>query len=304
MINYKSVTVKSIANYLELPYEGKNLTVSGTSSINNLQNGTVSFSNSLIIKSNAKALIICRQKTVVNSNSISIIRVPNPRYIFALITSECLLSRKKNLIHESAIIHPSVEVGNNLSIGPYSVVESNSKIGDNCEIGSHVLIKAGTIIGNDTVVKSGAIIGEQGFGFGFSEDKEPKRIIHTGGVIIGNKVEIGANCVVCSGTITPTIIKDYVKIDDLVFIAHNCEIGRKTMVVASSVICGSVRIGEKCWIGPNSSIIDVTNIGNNSVVGIGTVVTENVLENKKMMGFNGLTLKNLIKLKKRISFGK
>ena len=95
------------------------------------------------------------------------------------------------------------------------------------------------------MIKSGAIIGDQGFGFGFSHDKTPQRIPHNGGVIVGDNVEVGANNVICSGTFNPTIIEDHVKLDDLVFIAHNCKIGNKTMI-ACAQLSGSVSIGSSC----------------------------------------------------------
>ena len=117
------------------------------------------------------------------------------------------------------------------------------------------------------MIKSGAIIGDQGFGFGFSDDKTPQRIPHNGGVIVGDNVEVGSNIVICSGTFNPTIIEDNVKLDDLVFIAHNCKIGNKTMIAAGAVICGSVTVGSNCWVGPNSCVIDMISIGDNTKIG-------------------------------------
>jgi len=300
---YISTSVSEIANFLGQEYEGDNITVNDVSAYKKIIDGTLCFTNDNYIESKSHALLLCKESAVVESSTLSIIRLSNPRFAFAQITSDFLIEKKKLYIHESTIIHPHTDIAENVGIGPFSLIESGVIIGKNSSIGNHVTIKAGTSIGENTVIKSGAIIGDQGFGFGFNQTKKPKRIQHSGGVIIGKEVEIGANCVVCAGTISPTLIEDAVKIDDLVFIAHNCKIGSQTMIVAGTVICGSVTVGANCWVGPNSSVIEAISIGDNTKIGIGAVITNDVTNGKKMMGLNALSLKNLIKFKRRVSYG-
>ena len=113
-------------------------------------------------------------------------------------------------------------------------------------------------------------------------------------------MEVGTNSVICSGTIEPTCIGNFVKIDDLVFIAHNCKIGEKTIITASAQLSGSVIIGKCCWIGPNSSINNGLSIGDGVTIGIGAIITEDILPFSKFMSLNALPLRRLIALKRRI----
>jgi UDP-3-O-[3-hydroxymyristoyl] glucosamine N-acyltransferase LpxD len=294
---YRKTSVSEIAGFLCLKYEGVNITINGVSSYSDIKDGTLCFTNANLIKSNKHALLICNNSAVVESSTLSIIRLNHPRYAFAQITSDFLITKPKQFIHDTVIIHPHTDIAENVGIGPFSIIEVGVKIGKNSSIGNHVTLKAGTEIGENTIIKSGSIIGDQGFGFGFSENKEPKRINHSGGVIIGDEVEVGANSVICSGTIQPTILENYVKIDDLVLIAHNCHIGSMTMIISGAVVCGSVSIGSRSWIGPNSSIIDGKSVGSNVKIGIGAVITEDVMDGTKMMGINALPLKKLVKVR-------
>jgi len=143
-----------------------------------------------------------------------------------------------------------------------------------------------------------------GFGFDFEEDGTPVRIPHIGNVIIGNNVEIGAKNTIARGTIDNTVIANNVKIDDQVHIAHNCFIGNNTIITACVEISGSVTIGENCWIGPNCSIIQKVTIGDNTTIGIGSIITKDIEANKKIMGLESLELRPLLKVKKRIEYGK
>ena len=170
-------------------------------------------------------------------------------------------------------------------------------------IANNVIISDNVRIGKSCYIKSNTVIGEDGFGFDFEEDGTPFRIPHIGSVYIGNNVEIGAQNTIARGTLDNTIIEDNVKTDDQVHIAHNCKIGKNTLITACVEISGSVEIGANCWIGPNSSIIQKIKIEDNVTIGIGTIVIKDVAAKKKIMALEGLSLRNLLKLKKRIKFG-
>ena len=133
-------------------------------------------------------------------------------------------------------------------------------------------------------LKRYASIGDNGFGFVRDENNIPIRFPHIGGVKLGNFVEIGDFTTVCLLTIDDTIIDDHSKIDDHVHIAHNVIIGKRTLVVAGSVICGSVEIGDDCWIGAQSVIREGLKIGNNVTIGMGAVVTKNVPDGETWIG--------------------
>ena len=147
--------------------------------------------------------------------------------------------------------------------------------------------------GNNCFFKPGAVIGGSGFGWENDENGVPIRRPHIGGVVIGNNVEIGANSTVDRGTFDDTVIADNVKIDNLVHVAHNCDIGKNTCIVAGSVICGSVTIGENCWIGANATIMNQVTIGNNVTVGIGANVVKDVPDNSVIAGMKAQPIESM-----------
>jgi UDP-3-O-[3-hydroxymyristoyl] glucosamine N-acyltransferase len=108
------------------------------------------------------------------------------------------------------------------------------------------------------------------------EDGTPVKFIHLGGVVIGDNVEIGSCTCIAKGTLSNTIIEDDVKIDNLVHVAHNCIIRKGAFIIASSVLCGGVDVGENTWVAPNATVTQKAHLGKNSLVGLGAVVTKNV----------------------------
>ncbi len=122
-------------------------------------------------------------------------------------------------------------------------------------------------------------------GFQYLEDNGVLiKFPHYGDVIIEDDVEIGNNVCIDRGALSHTIIRKGVKIDNLVHIAHNCDIGENTMVVANAMIAGSVKIGKNCWISPSSSIKNQIKIGDNSLIGMGAVVLKDVEPHSVMVG--------------------
>ncbi|WP_319756992.1 UDP-3-O-(3-hydroxymyristoyl)glucosamine N-acyltransferase [uncultured Sphaerochaeta sp.] len=188
-------------------------------------------------------------------------------------------------------------LGKDVSISTDVYIEPNVTIGDNAVIGEHVRIFSGARIGPNvkiganSVIRENAVIGGWGFGIAQKKGFRSIRIPHIGGVIIGENVEIGALTTICSGTIDPTMIQDFVKIDDHVHIAHNCVIGKNTVVTACAEISGSVNIGYNCWIAPNVSIINGISISNDATVGIGAVILKPVEDNAVVVGNPGKVIR-------------
>ncbi|MBP7190110.1 MAG: UDP-3-O-(3-hydroxymyristoyl)glucosamine N-acyltransferase [Rickettsiaceae bacterium] len=162
-------------------------------------------------------------------------------------------------------IHPSAVIGKNVKMGHHVVIGEGAEIGDGCEISHSSFIGAGvkigknarigasvsieySIIGDNVVILSGARIGQDGFGFATSAGKHYK-IFHLGRVLIGNDVEIGANTTIDRGSLNDTVIEDSVRIDNLVQIAHNVQIGTGSIIVAQAGIAGSSKIGKYCALG-------------------------------------------------------
>lgn len=208
----------------------------------------------------------------------------NPKLLFAKVVKE-ILDIEATLsygVDPSAVIHPKTYIPESCFIG------ANCYIGD-CEIGEDTFIHSGchiydgVKIGKNVILDSGAVIGAAGFGFVRDEDGIPYQFPQLGGVIIEDDVEIGANTCIDRGALEDTIIRKGVKIDNLVQIAHNVEIGRYTYIMGLTAVAGSVKIGEKCWIAP-SYIMNKIRIGNNVTIGFGSIVLKSVPSNKTYMG--------------------
>jgi len=303
---FKEVRVSKIAKFLNSEFYGVDNIIKGGASLDNAKDNMVIFSkkNSQEIVINKKVLLLASLDYKCDNIDYTVIKVKNPRLAFAKVLNKFFIEKPLYEIHKTAIIGKNFNANEAVAIGANCYIGDNVTIGKNTVINNNVVIFNNTNIGNSCYIKSGAIIGEEGLGFDFEDDGTPVRIPHIGNVEIGSDVEIGSNTVISRGTLGSTIIQNDVKIDDQVFIAHNCSIGQKTIIVAFAEISGSVVIGKNCWIGPNSSIIQKIEIGDYVTVGIGAVVTKNIESKKKVMGFEALELRNLLKLKKRIEYGK
>jgi len=173
-------------------------------------------------------------------------------------------------------IHPSATVAPSARIMPGVIIGRHSSIGAGSVIYPNVVIGPSCSIGENCIVKSGSVIGQPGFGVFKNDSGRPEHFPHVGGVVIENDVEIGALNTICAGSIHPTVIGESAKLDDHVHIAHNCIVGCRTLVTACAEVSGSVVIGDDCWIGPNSSVIDGVTIGEKTFIGIGSNVTKPV----------------------------
>ena len=157
-----------------------------------------------------------------------------------------------------------------------AVVEDGAIIGADCDIGPYVVIHKNVQVGNNVSIAAGSVIGGKGFGFVKKRNDEWLRFPQLGKVIIGDSVEIGANCTIDCGALSNTVIKRDVKINSSVHIAHNVEIGEHTIITANVNISGSSIIGSNVWIGPGSTIRDHVKIADYAYIGIGSNVLKDI----------------------------
>ena len=276
-----AVRAKEIATYLGKDLYGADCDVIKPCSLNNHCEGGLVF----LKKYNESMLnILSEQENITaivtpeyhGKLSCSYVISDNPRLDFARVVQEFFVPKAVPGIAETVRIGRNVLLGKDVTIGEYSVIGNDVVIGDGTEIRHHVVIGDNTLIGRDCLIKSNTVIGEEGFGFERDERGVPIRIPHLGKVIIGNNVEIGASTVIARGTLDDTVIKNNVKIDDQVFIAHNVFVGECSMIIACAEISGSAHIGEMTWLGPNCSVMNGISIGSNCFIGLGTVVTKSL----------------------------
>jgi UDP-3-O-[3-hydroxymyristoyl] glucosamine N-acyltransferase len=183
-----------------------------------------------------------------------------------------------------AYISENVLIGNNVKIYPNCFIGENVVIGDNSVIFAGAKIHSETVIGKNCNIYSGAIIGADGFGFAPNTDGTYSKIPQIGNVIIGNNVDIGAVTTIDRATMGSTIIKDGVKLDNQIQIAHNVEIGENTVIAAQTGVAGTTKIGKNCMIGGQVGIAGHLTIGNNVRIQAQSGVGKNIKDGEILQG--------------------
>ncbi len=173
-------------------------------------------------------------------------------------------------IGNNVTIHPNTQIGDNVSVGDASIIYSNVSIYSDC------------VIGKNNIIHSGAVIGADGFGFAPDEEGHYHKIPQIGNVVLGDDVEIGANTTIDRATMGATHIGDGVKIDNLVQVAHNVEIGEYTAIAAQTGIAGSTKVGRRCIFGGQVGITGHISIADGTILGAQTGVSGNINEGGKV----------------------
>ena len=210
-----------------------------------------------------------------------------------------------------ARIGSGVRIGNNVKIHAQVSVGDNVCIGDNCEIHAGVKIYANTIIGNNCTIFANAVVGCDGFGFAPQPDGSYRTIPQLGNVILEDNVSIGSNSTIDCATMGSTILRKGVKIDNLVQIAHNVEIGENTVIASQTGVSGSTKIGKNCVIAGQVGFAGHITVADNTKIGGQTGVTSTVkTEGQSLFGTpavgvkeslrSSVVMKRLPQLEKRI----
>ncbi len=296
-------SAQQIAGFLNGVVEGKPETkVWDLSKIEDGGEGTMTFLANpkytpYVYTTKASIVVVSKDFTPSQEVKATLIRVDDPYQSFAkLLAMFDNMSKGKKEVSSLAFISGSATTGKDMSIGAFSVIGENAVIGDNVNIypqvyiGNHVKIGNNCtfypgvkiyhkcVIGNDCILHSGVIIGSDGFGFAPQNEKDFVKLPQLGNVILEDFVEIGSNTTVDRATLGSTIIRRGVKLDNLIQVAHNVEIGENTVIAAQSGISGSTRIGKNCMIAGQVGIIGHLTIADNVKIGaqsgIGGSITE------------------------------
>jgi len=274
------ITVRELAALVKGTVEGNpEVILSGFSKLEGAESGMLSFlSNPAyephLYTTGASAVIVSDTFKPTAPLNTTLIRVSNPYMAVAM-----LLEKFNPRQHPAPGLHPlsfidsSAAYGENLSLGAFAHIGKNSKlgnnvvvypqvyIGENCIVGDETILFPGVVInngcriGNFCTIHSGCVIGSDGFGFAPTETANYRKVPQTGNVVIEDYVEIGANTTIDRATLGSTVIHRGVKLDNLIQIAHNVEVGSNTVVAAQAGISGSTHIGQNCMIGGQVGIV-------------------------------------------------
>ena len=232
-----------------------------------------------------KNLLIITNKGIDESKltGYNIIACEYPKEVFFSILNHFFCVEKKNSIEDTSRIETN-HIGSNVSVGHNCYIAKEVFIGNNVTICNNVVIECKTLIGDNSIIHSGVVIGTDGYGYYQDRYNNIRKVPHFGGVVIGKNVEIGSNTCIDRGTIDDTIIDDNVKIDNLCHIAHNVHIEENSYIIALSMIGGSSNIHKGAYIAPGVMVMNQISVGENSILGMGSVVTKDVENNKVVVG--------------------
>ena len=302
-------TAKQIAEMLDGRVEGnENTIVTTLSKIEEGRPGTMTFLANPIYTSyiyTTLASIIVVNEDFVPSQSVSgtLIRVRDAYMAFAQllemfsknnhdkqgISSHACISKTAKIgtnvyIAEFVSIGEHVVIGNDVKIYPNSSIGDHSSIGENSVLNAGVRIYHDSVIGKNCTIHSGVVIGSDGFGFAPQDGSEFKKVVQTGNVVIEDNVEIGSNTCIDRATLGSTIIRNGVKLDNLIQIAHNVEIGENTVIAAQCGIAGSTKIGKNCMIGGQVGMVGHLTIGDNVKIGAQSGIEHDIKDNEMYLG--------------------
>lgn len=330
-------SAQQIADYLKGTIVGNpDVIVNGFSTIENGKVGTLSFLSNpkysrFIYDTNASIVLVNKDFKPEREIKSTLIQVDNAYESLAVLLGVMeQMKPKKNGVSPQAFISPSAKIGTNVYIAPfvfvgegaeignYAFVDANSYIGENAKIGESTVLHAGVKvekeceIGKNCILHAGVVIGSDGFGFAPTKDGSYRKIPQVGNVIIEDDVEIGANTTIDRATLGSTIIRQGVKLDNLVQIAHNVEVKKNTVIAAQSGIAGSSTIGENCVLAGQVGIAGHLEIADGCIFGAQTGVPNTVKEPKSVLqGYPAVPInvfrrasvvyKNLPELQKTIS---
>ena len=252
-------------------------------------------------------------QSLVRAGSACIVS-PNPYLYFAKVTQlwrhQQVAEDGEPLVHPSAVVHPKAVVHPTARIGPLCVIEKGARVGAGSWLKSHVTLGADCSIGEHCILHAGVVIGADGFGFAPIEGRWEK-IEQLGAVRIGNHVEIGANSCVDRGALEDTVIGDGVKLDNLVQIGHNVQVGAHTAMAGCVGVAGSAVIGAHCTLGGGAIVLGHLTLADGVHISAASVVMRSISKSGSYSGVfpiddnaswekNAATLKQLHGLRDRI----
>ena len=286
-----------------------NSSVGSFGKIEEAQNGQLAFLanpkyEEYLYSTKASVIIINDTLELKQPMDATLIRVPDAYTAFAtlLSTYQKMMQQQLKGIQEPSYISKSASYGQDVFIGAFAYIGENVKVGsgtkiyphvylgNNVKVGDNSIIHPGVkiyhdcVIGNNVIIHAGTVIGSDGFGFAPQADGSFQKVPQIGNVIVEDNVEIGANTTIDRATIGSTIIKAGAKLDNLIQIAHNVEIGNSTVVAAQAGISGSTKVGKGVMIGGQVGVVGHINIGDGAKINAQSGVSKSIEPGKAVTG--------------------
>jgi len=302
-------TASQIAGFLNGTVEGNpEIKVSTLSKIEEGKPGTLTFLANMkyhpFIYTTRASVVVVSDDFVPNQPlEVTLIRVPDPYTAFArLLEMYNTTKASRKGISPQAYLAPTAKVGENVSLGEFTYVGEHAVVGNNVQLYPQVYIGDNVTIGDDTVLypgvkvytdcivgkrctlHAGVVVGSDGFGFAPQAENIFKKVPQIGNVIIEDDVEVGSNTTIDRATLGSTILRKGVKLDNLIQVAHNVEVGENTVIAAQSGISGSTKIGKNCMVAGQVGFVGHLVIGDNVKVGAQSGIENNLKDNNFYLG--------------------
>lgn len=300
--------VGEIAQLLQAEVEGnKELEIHGLAKIEEGRPGELTFLanpkyEQFIYTTLASAIIVSTDFAPKQPVKAALIRCKDPYSAFTMLLAKAVeMIQSKTGIEQPSFIHETATVGKDVYIGAFAYIGAGAKVGDgakihpnvhlgdqasvgaNSTIHANVSIYYGCQIGAHCIVHSGAVIGSDGFGFAPQSDGSLKKIPQTGIVRLEDHVEVGAGTIIDRATLGETVIREGVKLDNLIQIAHNVEIGAHSVVAAQTGISGSTKLGKNCMVGGQVGIVGHLNLADGTQIGAQSGVSKSIKDKGKAL---------------------
>jgi UDP-3-O-[3-hydroxymyristoyl] glucosamine N-acyltransferase len=302
-------TAKQISEFINGAIDGDaSVQVGELSKIENGKPGSLCFLSNpkyenYLYTTNASVVIVSQDFVASQPVGSTLIRVADPYSAFSMLLEKyneaVNQANLKTGIEQPSFIHPTAKIGNNVFIAAFSYIAENVVIGDNCKILAQVYIGTDSTIGENTtlypgvkvyersvigsrvIVHANSVIGSDGFGFAPQQDGTYTKIAQIGNVVIEDDVEIGSNTSIDRATMGSTFIRKGVKLDNLIQIAHNVDVGEHSVVAAQTGISGSTKLGEKSVIGGQVGIAGHLSLAKRTQVGAQAGINFSTTEENK-----------------------
>ncbi|APB40993.1 UDP-3-O-(3-hydroxymyristoyl)glucosamine N-acyltransferase [Campylobacter jejuni] len=310
--------LSEIAEFLSLEYKGEDIEISALNSLLKANFTELTYCDGEkntkdIPHTGAAAILVSKEYENLVPKDTKALITQSPHLSFAFLSKlfvKPLISTAKEKVQniaKSARIMPNVYIGDNVNIGENVIIMAGAYIGDNVSIGDESIIHPNVVIYNDTKIGkkchllANCVIGSDGFGYAHNKNGEHYKIYHNGNVVLEDFVEVGACTTIDRAVFDSTIIKAGTKVDNLVQIGHNCNIGQNCIIVAQTGISGSSELGRNVIMGGQSATSGHLKIGDFSTIAARGGVSKNLEGGRVYGGFPIMLQKDWLKLQAKIA---